>query len=173
MINVTEKSRAWAPRMQWEKSKEGGPQRILGTGCSAEGCLPSTMLILTVGLETEPSLPCASKALETTGSVGGRALGLPGAHTWDTAGSGWGGDPSGAQQGPQSSSLSSFLERQAQHRSWGAPVSETRAGLWIRPPSPGMWGTAPQGLQAVLVEKPASRGITTPSPLLSGPGAWV
>lgn len=73
------------------------------------------MLILTLGLETEtPSLPLRSPG--DRGPVGGRALGLPG--VCDPAGSGRGG-ASGAQQGPQSSSLSLFSEWQAWRRIGG------------------------------------------------------
>ena len=59
--------------------------------------------------------------------------------------SGWGGDPSGTQQGPQSSSLGLSLEWQAQHGTQGASASETRAGLWIHllglgTPGSSLWG---------------------------------
>lgn len=66
-------------------------------------------------METEtPSLPLRSPG--DRGPVGGRALGLPG--VCDPAGSGRGG-ASGAQQGPQSSSLSLFSEWQAWRRIGG------------------------------------------------------
>lgn len=59
--------------------------------------------------------------------------------------SGWGGDPSDTQQGPQSSSLGLSLEWQAQHGTQGASASETRAGLWIHllglgTPGSSLWG---------------------------------
>ena len=78
--------------------------------------------------------------------------------------SGWGGDPSGTQQGPQSSSLGLSLEWQAQHGTKGASASETRAGLWIHLLGLGTPGAPRGAIWAAL--------LASLSPLLSGPGEW-
>lgn len=136
-----------------KKNQEGGLlQRILGAGCCAEwwpslhDSDPDTRL----GDRDLPPLPLQSPGDKEVSWKKGMSMG----HNC----SGWGGDPSGTQQGPQSSSLGLSLEWQAQHGTQGASASETRAGLWIQLLGLGTPGSSPWG----HLGRPS--GITVPSP---------
>ena len=135
------------------RNQEGGLlQRILGAGCCAEwwpslhDSDPDTWL----GDRDLPPLPPQSPGDKAVSWKKGMSMG----HNC----SGWGGDPSGTQQGPQSSSLGLSLEWQAQHGTKGASASETRAGLWIHLLGLGTPGSSPWG----HLGRPS--GITVPSP---------
>lgn len=142
-----------------EKNQEGGLlQSILGVGYCAEwwpslhDSDPDTWL----GDGDLPLLPLQRPGDKEVSWKKGRwaSRGMSMGHNC----SGWGGDPSGTQQGPQSSSLGLSLEWQAQHRTQGASASETRAGLWIHLLSLGTPGNSLWGHLG------CPSGITVPSP---------